>query len=93
MTRSASLALLCVLAMSLAIPLADPAPTLAAKGERRLCADRANLYDTPGGFVVGRLYRPVKVRVLRRSANRRWVHVRTRTGLAGWLTSGALCRA
>lgn len=92
MTRSASLALLCVLAMSLAIPLAIP-QTAAAAQHRRLCADRANLYDTPGGFVVGRLYKPVKVRVLRRSANRRWVHVRTRTGLAGWLTSGALCRA
>jgi hypothetical protein len=59
---------------------------------RKLCASRANLYDTPRGLVVGRLHRPQRVTVLRRSANRRWVHVRARTGLRGWMTAGALCR-
>ena len=59
---------------------------------RKLCSARANLYDSPGGLVVGRLHRPQSVVVLRRSANRRWVNVRARTGLRGWLIAGALCR-
>jgi hypothetical protein len=59
---------------------------------RKLCASRANLYDSPGGIVVGRLHRPQRVTIVRRSANRRWVHVRARTGLSGWMLAGALCR-
>lgn len=68
------------------------AATSSAATTRKLCAVRANLYDSPGGLVVGRLYRPQRVTVLRRSANRRWAHVRTPTGLRGWLLAGALCR-
>ena len=68
------------------------AATAPGAATRKLCSARANLYDSPGGLVVGRLYRPQRVVVLRRSANRRWVHVRTRTRLRGWLTAGALCR-
>ena len=64
----------------------------ASAATRKLCASRANLYDTPRGLVVGRLYRPHRVVVLRRSANRRWANVRTTTGLRGWLLAGALCR-
>ena len=59
---------------------------------RKLCAKRANLYDSPNGVVVGRLFRPQRVTIVRRSANRRWVHVRARTGLRGWIVAGALCR-
>jgi hypothetical protein len=72
--------------------LLGAAAASAPAATRKLCAARANLYDSPAGIVVGRLYRPQRVTVVRRSANRRWVHVRARTGLRGWMTAGALCR-
>lgn len=69
------------------------APVAADAAVRRsLCAERANLRDSPDGFIIGRLRRPQRVTVLRRSANRRWSHVRVRGGLTGWLPSGSLCR-
>ena len=94
MTRAASLALLCVLAMAFAIPLIDPTSAAAAQ-QRRVCAKRANLYDTPRGIVVAFAFRRDRVRVLRRSANRRWLHVRKLNSptAVGWITTGALCRA
>jgi len=64
-----------------------------AESSRRLCARSATLRDSPEGFVIGRLYRPQRLRYVRRSANRRWALVRTRTGLAGWIPYGSLCRA
>ena len=64
-----------------------------AESTRRLCARSAALRDSPEGFVIGRLYRPQRLRYVRRSANRRWALVRTRTGLAGWISYGSLCRA
>lgn len=88
-----ALALFLILVVLVASPAADPASASMALSERRLCADRANIYDTPGGFVIGRLYKPARVRVLRRSANRRWLHVRTKTRLTGWIITGAVCRA
>ncbi len=86
-------ALLLAFVVLVATPAVDPAAAAKPKAERRLCADRANLYDTPGGFVIGRLYKPARVRVLRRSANRRWLHVRTTSRLTGWIITGAVCRA
>ena len=74
-----------LLTLSLAAP--------AAASTRRLCARSAALRDSPEGFVIGRLYRPQRLRYVRRSANRRWALVRTRTGLAGWIPYGSLCRA
>ena len=35
--------------------------------------------------MIGRLYRPQRLRYIRRSANRRWALVHTRTRLAGWI--------
>lgn len=64
-----------------------------AESSRRLCARSAILRDSPEGFVIGRLYRPQRLRYVRRSANRRWALVRTRTDLAGWIPYGSLCRA
>ena len=64
-----------------------------AESTRRLCARSAALRDSPEGFVIGRLYRPQRLRYVRRSANRRWALVRTSTGLAGWISYGSLCRA
>ena len=72
--------------------LAFAGAAFGASSSRRVCAARANLYDTPGGLVVGRLTKRSTVRVLRRSANRRWLNVRVRTGLTGWMIPGALCR-
>ena len=68
------------------------AATSSAATTRKICSARANLYDSPGGLVVGRLQRRSRVVVLRRSANRRWAHVRAHTGLRGWILAGALCR-
>jgi hypothetical protein len=79
-----------LLAMVLAtLALADPA----AASTRRLCARSAVLRDSPEGFVIGRLYRPQRLRYVRRSANRRWALVRTRAGVAGWMPYRSLCRA
>ena len=68
-------------------------PAAAGAAERRsLCAKRANLRDSPGGFVIGRLRRPQRLVLLQRSANRRWAEVRVPSGLVGWVPAGSLCR-
>jgi hypothetical protein len=67
-------------------------PTADAASTRRLCARSAILRDSPEGFVIARLYRPQRLRYVRRSANRRWALVKTRTGLAGWIRYRSLCR-
>ena len=65
----------------------------AAASTRRLCARSAALRDSPEGFVIARLYKPQRLRYVRRSANRRWALVRTRSGVAGWIRYRSLCRA
>ena len=65
----------------------------AAASTRRLCARSAALRDSPEGFVIARLYKPQRLRYVRRSANRRWALVRTRAGVAGWIPYRSLCRA
>ena len=77
--------LMLVVTLTLAVP--------AAASTRRLCARSAALRDSPEGFVIARLYRPQRLRYVRRSANRRWALVRTRAGVAGWITYRSLCRA
>jgi hypothetical protein len=79
-----------VLMVLVTLTLATPA---AASSTRRLCARSAALRDSPEGFVIGRLYRPQRLRYLRRSANRRWALVRTRSDVAGWIPYRSLCRA
>jgi hypothetical protein len=83
-----------VLLMSLAaLTLAAlPAAPSDAAVRRSLCAATANLRDTPNGFVIGRLRRPQRLVLLRRSANRRWAHVRVQSGLIGWIPARSLCR-
>jgi hypothetical protein len=76
--------------LMLLVCLALAAP--AAASTRRLCARSALLRDSPEGFVIGRLYRPQRMRYVRRSANRRWALVSTRAGVAGWLPYRSLCR-
>lgn len=58
----------------------------------RVCASRAAVLDSPGGFTVGYLFRGDRVRIARRSANRRWARVTTPTDLRGWIRVRALCR-
>jgi hypothetical protein len=72
--------------------LAVGAAPAGAAERRSLCAKRANLRDSPDGFVIGRLRRPQRLTVLRRSANRRWANVRVQSGLVGWLPAGSVCR-
>jgi hypothetical protein len=79
--------LVLVLLMLLAV-----APAAQAASTRKLCARSALLRDSPEGFVIGRLYRPQRLRYVRRSANRRWALVRTHAGLAGWIPYRSLCR-
>ena len=81
----AALLIMVLATLTLAVP--------AAASTRRLCARSAALRDSPEGFVIGRLYRPQRLRYVRRSANRRWALVRTRAGVAGWIPYRSLCRA
>jgi hypothetical protein len=83
--RALALVLLLLLLMA-------SAPPAHASSSRRLCARSALLRDSPEGFVIGRLYRPQRLRYIRRSANRRWALVRTRAGLHGWIPYRSLCR-
>jgi len=83
--RALALVLLLLLLMA-------SAPPAHAASTRGLCARSAILRDSPEGFVIGRLYRPQRLRYIRRSANRRWALVRTRAGLAGWIRYRSLCR-
>lgn len=86
MTRARRVALpAAVLAATIA--LAPPGDALAAQ----VCAKRAVVRDSPGGFTVGYVYRRDRVRVLRRSANRRWARIVTPTELRGWMRRRALC--
>ena len=79
-----------LLALMLLLLMAS-APVAQASSTRRLCARSAILRDSPEGFVIGRLYRPQRLRYIRRSANRHWALVRTRSGLTGWIPYRSLC--
>ncbi|WP_445152607.1 SH3 domain-containing protein [Baekduia sp. Peel2402] len=72
------------------------APTAAAAKQapppkRKLCVDRVTVRDAPHGFAVGYLYRPQKLSVYGRPVDR-WVLIRARDGLMGWVPERALCR-
>ena len=82
----AMLLIMVLVTLTLAVPAA-------ASSTRRLCARSAALRDSPEGFVIARLYRPQRLRYVRRSANRRWALVRTRAGVTGWIRYRSLCRA
>ncbi len=91
MTTRLLLVVLLMSAIALTTLTVGAAPADAAE-RRSLCAKRANLRDSPDGFVIGRLRRPQRLTVLRRSANRRWVNVRVQSGLVGWLPARSVCR-
>ncbi len=79
------------LAVALTLPAAAADSAAAASRTARLCVDRATLRDTPGGFAVGYVYRPAKLKVLRTDAKDRWSHVQLKTRRRGWIRSAALC--
>jgi hypothetical protein len=68
-----------------AAPKPDPPPT------RHLCVDHVTVRDAPYGFAIGYLYRPQKLAVYGHPIDR-WVLIRARDGLMGWIPKGALCR-
>jgi hypothetical protein len=87
--RAAGLALLLALAISAFAPRAN---ALAAERGRVCSVYRAPVLNSPDGFVVGYLFRPDPVRILRRTANRRWVRITTSHELRGWVRARYVCR-
>jgi hypothetical protein len=81
----------CALALLASVGAAMPADAAAAYSTR-VCAAQAVVRTSPGGYTVGYLYRRDRVRVSRKSANRRWARVTTPTDLRGWVSARALCR-
>jgi hypothetical protein len=60
---------------------------------RRVCHGPARVFDTPGGIVIAFLATREPVRVIRHAAgDRRWVRIRARLGISGWMRARALCR-
>jgi Bacterial SH3 domain len=73
--------------------LAVAAAPAQAASSAKVCGSRvAVVVESPGGFAVGYLYRGDRVRVLRRSADRRWARINTQNELRGWIRSRSLCR-
>jgi RNA polymerase sigma factor (sigma-70 family) len=75
--------------------LAAPA-FVAAKRVHRVCADRAYLYETPGEFVVGTVFRDQPLVVKTHDRSRKWLRVVTDAGVRGWVrrsvvSAGARC--
>ena len=77
------------------LPLGAAAPSAHADTApvRALCDDMVAVRDSPSGYAVGYLHRPQRLAVLTDSANHRWVLIRARGGLTGWILRGALCPA
>lgn len=88
MIRVLVLALIC-LSVLLA---AAPASAVARAETRKVCVRAATVRDTPRGFAIARLFRNDRVTVVRRSATRGWVPIRTSGGLPGWILKRSLCR-
>jgi RNA polymerase sigma factor (sigma-70 family) len=71
--------------------LAAPVFFAATTRMNRICARRSYLFETPGGLVVGTVFRGQPVTRLKRTANRRWWRIRTDAGVRGWVRSTAIC--
>ena len=71
---------------------AIPVAPAEAAYSTRVCASKAIVRHSPGGYTVGYLYRRDRVRVARRSADRRWARITTPTDLRGWVPFASLCR-
>jgi hypothetical protein len=80
-----------VAAILAAILLLPATSASAASKVREVCVARVTLYDTPHGFIVGRLTAGRHVRVLAFNRDARWARVRAMRDLLGWLHASALC--
>lgn len=83
---------LALLALAAVAPRAAQAARRPPSPSRSLCADRVTVRDAPYGYAIGYLYRPQRLAVLGRPVDR-WVLIRAREGLMGWIPNGALCPA
>ena len=81
-----------VATMIVLLLLTVPPDASARSDTRKVCSRSASVRDTPRGFVIARLYRNHKVRVLGRSSTRGWSRIETTSGLPGWILSRSLCR-
>jgi hypothetical protein len=70
-----------------------PAGSASAAVHRTLCADRTVLRDSPGGFVIGHLYRPQALLVMLHDDGDDWSFVQVSTGAQGWVATRTLCKA
>jgi hypothetical protein len=70
-----------------------PAGSASASVRRTLCVDRTVLRDSPGGFVIGHLYRPQTLLVVLDDDGGDWSFVEVRTGAQGWVATRTLCKA
>ena len=68
------------------------APAAASPRAVTICKNRATLYETPGGAIVGVVHRGDDVYLLRRGSDGRWWRVRARFGTKGWMQRSAICR-
>ncbi len=88
--QRAAATLACALAVT-ALAGSDPASAAARPYGDRVCAPRANLYESPGGLQIGVIAGGRPVVVLGRTHNGRWARVRTTIRARGWVRSGTLC--
>jgi hypothetical protein len=70
-----------------------PADSASASASRKLCFEQTVLRDSPGGFVIGHLVRPMTLMVLLHDVSGGWSYVRVKTGTQGWVASRALCKS
>lgn len=67
------------------------APVAAQAATGRVCVSRLAVVTSPGGFTVGYVFRGDRVRITRRSANRRWERIFSANELRGWVRTKSLC--
>lgn len=65
--------------------------TADAASSARVCVSRLAILTSPDGFTVGYLFRGDRVRVSRRTANRRWARVNAADDRRGWVRARSLC--
>jgi SH3-like domain-containing protein len=89
-SRASALVTVALLAAAVAPAAASAKVRPLPRANRSLCADRVTVRDAPYGYAIGYLHRPQKLAVLGRPVDR-WVLIRAREGLMGWIPNGALC--
>ena len=91
--RPKAVATLAAAALVAVAPALAVVPAAHAATSRSVCAQKALLYDTPGGVVIAVLLKRDRVTVLRYRPDRRWVRVRAPEPVRGWMRTSSLCPA